>query len=79
MKATRRQLTHMHRRGWQWHSSLHYWWRERCAFDLTHVTPIQVGTAAQAMLVDAAVKRRWDEARQHAWPPELFGYADARH
>lgn len=81
VKATRAQLEHLHRRGWQWNKFGQWWTRKASAYDLAgtkrRLSPIQVSSAAQALIVDDACKRRWDAARVHAYPPELFGYADA--
>lgn len=89
MKASARQLTHLHRRGWTWNPHTGHWTRPRSQFDQgglgrraslnlhNNANVIQVASAGQAIIVDDALKRRWDRDRQHAWPPELFGYNDA--
>lgn len=88
MKATARELRHLHRRGWTYCKLLGTWSRVRSPFDLAgsgrrhslnmhnNAAVIHVNSASQAMVVDSSLKRRWDNVRQRDWPPELFGYAD---
>lgn len=67
-QSTAAQRRDLSARGWMWNKFAKMWERHRLPYDLTHMNPIQVSSALQALLVDSCCKIRWDAARQHAWP-----------
>lgn len=81
MKATGRQRRLLLANGWIYTARLRTWSRPRNQFDLgglgrrgslnmhQNESIIHVTSAAQAMIVDAAMKERWNVARQREWPP----------